>query len=67
MKGKRTLTLEERISQYCEDCRHAEWDYYEYLDGAKQYFQCGCKKGLEPEYNEEDDDLNCNDHEWEKE
>lgn len=53
------IDLESRIDKYCEDCNNAEWDYVEFIGGTKQWFRCGCKKGLEPEYNEETDDLNC--------
>lgn len=45
--------------EYCEDCTNASLDYFEYLDGARQYFIGGCKKDCEPHYDDVDESIQC--------
>lgn len=42
------------MANKCEECPYAIWDYYEYYGHVKEWFVDGCKKGLDE--NECDDD-----------
>lgn len=44
---------------HCMECKHAEFDYIEYIGGYKMEYLEGCKKGLEPQYNGEEDCVEC--------
>lgn len=44
----------------CFGCRHIQVDYIEYLDGYKVHFFDGCKEGLEPVWDDEEQCLKCN-------
>ena len=43
----------------CANCRHAVRDYAEYFGGQKYWFVDGCKKDLEPVYDEEQESYEC--------
>jgi len=45
--------------EMCETCEFAEMDYCEYYGGHKQWFMDGCRKGLYPVYNEEEECKEC--------
>lgn len=49
----------------CIACRNAIWDYLEYFGSGcmnRQVFVGGCKKGLEPTYNEEQETYECEEY-----
>lgn len=43
----------------CANCRYAVRDYAEYFGGQKCWFVDGCKKDLEPVYDEEQESYEC--------
>lgn len=45
--------------EMCANCCHAIRDYAEYFGGLKFWFVDGCKKDLEPTYNEEEETYEC--------
>lgn len=53
--------------EYCENCKYADHDYYEYYGGARQWFICGCKKDLEPYYDENEEATTCDGYKMIKE
>lgn len=46
---------EARMNELCEDCRFAIWDYNE-----SESWVDDCKKGLCPEWDEEQESIECN-------
>ena len=45
---------EAKMNELCEDCRFAEWDYNESGSWIED-----CKKGLRPEWDEEQESIEC--------
>lgn len=47
------------VFQMCIECRNATYDCHEYYGGLKHYFMDGCRKNLEPYYDEEEECITC--------
>lgn len=51
----------------CRECRNAEWECCEYYGGGRQWLLTGCRKDLEPTYNEEEETYECEGYRNERE
>lgn len=47
------------MEDICKECQNASYDCYEYYGGHKQWFMDGCKEGLEPYYDKEEECTTC--------
>ena len=45
--------------EMCNECIHAEYDYCEYYGGHKKWLYDGCKKDLEPVWNNNEEAFEC--------
>lgn len=52
------------LIDYCTDCKNAKIDYCEYVGRYKQFFIDGCKKDLEPYFNDEEECIECEGKEY---
>jgi len=43
----------------CRQCRFSAWDCEEYYGGAKRWVLDGCKRGMEPHYDEAEEAWEC--------